>query len=269
MTMNSILLATFSITVLCFTALWAISVAKRDAGIVDFWWGPGFVVTGWIAAAMADRFDWLALAFLACLTAWGLRLGWYMVARHGGAEDARYAAMRERHGDAFGRKSLWMVFWLQAVIQWLASSPALVLAVTARRIRFSSGEVDVMMICLAVGFLLFVAGFGLEAAADREVARFKANPANKDQLLTTGLHARIRHPNYLGEIILQCGLGLMAFGLTLNAWAFLGPALMTGLIIKLSGVPMLEEQFAKRPGFAEWRARTGALWPRFRVALKK
>jgi steroid 5-alpha reductase family enzyme len=253
--MNTVLLATFSASVAAFTLLWLLSLPRRDAGIVDFWWGPGFVVTGWIAAAMAGRFDWPALVFLTSLTAWGLRLGWYMIARHGGAEDARYAAMRERHGDAFGQKSLWMVFWLQAVIQWLASSPALAVAVApAAPDRWLVG----------VGCALFLAGLLLEAAADNAVQRFKADPANKGKLLTSGLHSVIRHPNYTGEIILQWGLGLMAFGMSSTALAFLGPAVMTGLIIKLSGVPMLEEQFAKRPGFAEWRARTGALLPRLR-----
>jgi steroid 5-alpha reductase family enzyme len=99
--------------------------------------------------------------------------------------------------------------------------------------------------------------------ADNEVERFRADPANRGKLLTTGLHSRIRHPNYLGEIILQWGMGLIAFGGTLNPLAFAGAALMTGLIVKVSGVPLLEEQFRKRPGYEAWAAKAGVFWPKW------
>jgi steroid 5-alpha reductase family enzyme len=251
----AVLGATLAAALLAFTAFWAASLPRRDAGIVDFYWGPGFVVIGWLAAAIAGRFDAGSLLFLSLLTLWGVRLGWYMTARHGGAEDARYAAMRERHGEAFGRKSLWMVFWLQGVIQWIASSPALVVALSAAAAPGLPAW---------LGAAIFVLGFSIEIAADRAVARFKADPANRGRLLTTGLHGVVRHPNYIGEIILQWGLGIVAFAVSGNPLAFVGPALMHGLIVKLSGVPMLEEHFAGRPGYAEWKAGTAALWPRLK-----
>jgi steroid 5-alpha reductase family enzyme len=255
------LVTTLLVTLLAFTLIWAASVRMKDAGIVDFYWGPGFAVIGWIAWAMAGaQFD-IRLGVLVLLTLWAVRLGWHMTARHGGVEDARYAAMRTHHGPAFARKSLWMVFWLQAVIQWVAASPVLALFLSdypaaALGIAPNGGGLVVI-----IGLLLFILGFGLEIAADRAINSFKADPANQGQLLTTGLHSRVRHPNYLGEIILQWGLGTMAFGLTFNPLAFVGPALMHGLIVKLSGVPMLEAQFEKRPGFGTWKARTNALWP--------
>jgi steroid 5-alpha reductase family enzyme len=243
---------TFSVTTLAFLGLWLLSLRLKDASVIDFYWGPGFAVIGWSAWAMAGTSNPYQLILLAALTLWGLRLGWFILQRHNG-EDARYAAMRAHHGDAFGRISLWLVFGLQAVVQWLASSPVLVtmLAPTS----------PVLAIFIA-GLMLFCAGFVLEMMADAAVARFKADPANKGKLLRTGLYARIRHPNYLGEILLQLGIGLMAFGLTQNLLAFAGPLLMAGLIMRLSGVPMLEEQLSKREGFAEWKARSGALWPR-------
>jgi steroid 5-alpha reductase family enzyme len=247
------LIASACVTFAAFTLLWLLSLKRRDAGIVDFYWGPGFVVIGWLAVGIGGRFDAFTLTFLACLTIWGLRLGWHTTARHGGVEDARYADMRRRHGAAFPSRSLWMVFWLQAVIQWLASSPALTLVV---------GAAEPSRWLLWPGAGLFVAGFLMEFAADREVERFKADASNRGQLLTTGLRAVVRYPAYLGEIILQWGLGLMAFAISGNPLAFVGPALMHGLIWKLSGVPLLEAQFAKREGYAAWKARTNALWPR-------
>jgi steroid 5-alpha reductase family enzyme len=252
--MISVLFATFVVTVMAFTLLWAVSLGKRDASIVDFYWGPGFAVIAVLAWLMAlpgttGHLIWMPV------TLWGLRLGWHMIRRHKGEEDPRYRAMRERHGPDFGRKSLWMVFWLQALIQWIASSPALVAAIAP---AVHSGN------WLQFGLTVFLIGLMIEVWADRELSRFRADPANKDKLLTSGMFEHIRHPNYLGEIILQWGLGIAAFGMTNNLLAFIGPVLMTGLIAKLSGVPMLEEQLRGRPGFEEWRARTGALLPKFR-----
>jgi steroid 5-alpha reductase family enzyme len=255
------LFITFLVTLAVFTAFWAWSIKVKDAGIVDFYWGPGFVLIAWIAWAYKPVTSPPALILLSALTLWGLRLGWYMTRRHTGQEDARYADMRQRHGEEFGRKSLWMVFWLQAVIQWIASSPALVVFASDRGMAALPGSTGFQML-LALGLVLFTLGFLLEVWADHEVQRFKADPRNRGKLLTTGLHSRIRHPNYAGEIILQCGFGVMAYALSLNLLSFIGPLLMTGLIVKLSGVPMLENELSKREGFADWKARTGALLPR-------
>jgi steroid 5-alpha reductase family enzyme len=251
--MMSILLAAGLATWLAFTLFWAASLPRQDAGIVDFYWGPGFVVVAWLAWLMGSVNELHNGFLLVAVTGWGARLGWYMVQRHRGTEDARYHAMRGRHGASFNRKSLWMVFWLQAVIQWVASSPALVAAIAVPK------PVEWLV---WIGAMVFAGGFALEIMADNEVARFRADPTNSGKLLTTGLHARIRHPNYLGEIILQWGMGLIAFGGTQNLLAFAGPALMTALIVMVSGVPLLEEQFKKRPGYPEWAAKAGVLWPK-------
>ncbi len=252
--MISILLITGLATWLAFTLFWVASLPRQDAGIVDFYWGPGFAVLAWMAWLMGSANGLHNTLLLVAITTWGARLGWYMTKRHVGTEDARYRAMRERHGSDFNRRSLWMVFWLQAAIQWAAASPALVAAIaTPRPIEW----------LIWTGALVFAGGFALEIMADNEVERFKADTANRGKLLMTGLHARIRHPNYLGEIILQWGIGLTAFGGTLNPLALLGSALMTGLIVKVSGVPLLEEQFRKRPGYDEWAAKAGVLWPKW------
>jgi steroid 5-alpha reductase family enzyme len=256
----TLLVATFVSTIAAFSLFWLISLKRRDASVVDFLWGPGFALSGWIAYALAEPPQRAGLpVLLVPVTLWALRLGWYMTARHTGEEDARYRVMREAAGADWPMRSLFMVFWLQAVIQWLASSPALTVALGAPQ------PMDGLPLAVtSLGMLLFAAGFALEIAADAAVRRFKADPANRGKLLTSGLHARIRHPNYLGEIILQAGFALIAFGLTFDPLAVLGPALMIGLIIRLSGVPMLEAQLRTRPGFDAWASQTGALLPRWR-----
>jgi steroid 5-alpha reductase family enzyme len=252
--MISVFFATILATFAAFTLLWAASLPRRDAGIVDLYWGPGFAVIAWLAWVMSPTNGLHNTLILAAISAWGVRLGWYMIRRHTGHEDPRYGAMRERYGSGFARTSLWLVFWLQAAIQWLASSPALVAALANPR---------PMHTLIWIGAIIFAAGFVLEIGADQAVARHRADPANRGRLLTTGLHARVRHPNYLGEIILQWGMGMIAFGGTLNPLAFIGPILMTGLIIKVSGVPLLEAQFRTRPGYDEWAKHAGALWPKW------
>ncbi|MFM9975769.1 MAG: DUF1295 domain-containing protein, partial [Beijerinckiaceae bacterium] len=252
-----ILLVTFAVTLIAFSALWALSLKLHDASIIDIYWGPGFVVIASLALGLSQSRHLLTLVFWLTVTLWGLRLGWHILRRHHG-EDARYRAMREAHGEAFGRRSLWMIFWLQAAIQWLASSPALIIALAALPAPVATQNTGTLVVFI-LGVALFIIGFTLEAWADWRMARFRAATSNRGKLLMTGLHARIRHPNYLGEIILQAGFGLMAFALTWNPLAFVGPALMAALIIKLSGVPMLETQLAGRKGFAEWKARSGAL----------
>jgi steroid 5-alpha reductase family enzyme len=248
------LLLAFGATLAVFTGLWVLSMVRRDASVVDFYWGPGFALIGWTAWVMGGPDgSSLRLFILAAVMLWGFRLGWHILMRHRGVEDARYGAMRARHGANWPIKSLFYVFWLQAIIQFCAASAVLVAAVGAAQ--------PIVWISVA-GLVMFGAGFVLEAAADRAVARFGRDPANRGKLLTTGLHTHVRYPNYSGEIILQWGLALAAFGLTLNPLAFAGPALMTVLIIKVSGVPLLEEQFRQRHGYDVWKARTGALWPR-------
>jgi steroid 5-alpha reductase family enzyme len=251
--MISTLVITLAITLIAFTVIWLISLRMKDASIVDFYWGPGFAVIGWVAWWMSGGANTTTLILCCALTLWALRLTWHIAGRHG-AEDARYRAMRDRHGASFASKSLWMIFWLQAIIQWIAASHVLV-AVLA--------PAQPIMLLVWCGAALFIAGFVLEVMADRAIASFRSNPANSGKLLTTGLHARVRHPNYLGEIILQFGLGLMAFGLTQNPLAFVGPVLIAFLMVKVSGVPMLEAMFRTRPGYDAWAAKTGALWPKF------
>jgi steroid 5-alpha reductase family enzyme len=258
-----VLFATLLVTLVAFTLVWALSLRLKDAGIVDFYWGPGFAVIGWLGWWMSGTRSGTDVILLAPLTLWAIRLGWHMAARHGGVEDARYADMRARHGAAFPGKSLWMVFWLQAIIQWLAASPALTLVLAEAGPKAASAATGLTWFLTLAGLGAFVLGFGLQIMADRAINRFRADPANRGQLLTTGLHGHVRHPNYLGEIILQWGLGLVAFAWTFNPLAFAGPALMHGLIMKLSGVPMLDALLQTRPGYAAWKARTNALWPRF------
>jgi steroid 5-alpha reductase family enzyme len=249
---NMLLAALFLMTAGCFVVLWLVSLKMQDASIVDMWWGPGFVLLALVGALIRPPATHWAWLFLIAVSLWGLRLGWHIFRRHNG-EDSRYARMRAAAGADFGKRSLVTVFLLQAVVQFVAASHVLTTilatAVPSRSI-------------VIAGLALFTVGFLLEATADNQLQAFRANPANRGQLMRQGLYAHVRHPNYLGEFILQIGLGLTAYGLTASLWAFLGPLLMIVIVNFVSGPPLQQESQRQKPGYAEWLATTGRFLPR-------
>jgi steroid 5-alpha reductase family enzyme len=249
---NMQLAALFLMTVSCFVVLWLISLKMQDASIVDMWWGPGFALLAVVGAFIrphADIWGWL---FLISVCIWGLRLGWHIFRRHDG-EDSRYARMRAAGGADFGKRSLVSVFLLQAVVQFVAASHVLTTV-------FVSGVAELATVI--PGLALFAIGFLLEVVADNQLQGFRANPANRGQLMRQGLYAYVRHPNYLGEFILQIGLGLAAYGLTGSLWAFLGPMLMIVIVSYVSGPPLQQESQSRKPGYEEWMESTGRFLPR-------
>lgn len=238
------------------TIAWLVSLPLGNAGIVDVFWGPGFVVVGSYYLASADVVSgqraWLLFALA---TLWAFRLALHIGIRSAGSgEDFRYRAWREQSGQSFWWVSLFKVFLLQAVVLWVVSSPLL--------LAHSSGPSGGLSPADLVGLVLFFIGFGWEVVADWQLTRFKSDPANKGRILSTGLWARSRHPNYFGEAVLWWGLGLLA--LPAGGWlSFIGPALITFLLMKVSGVAMLDEALVdRRPGYADYIESTPAFFPR-------
>ena len=256
-------MASLAALLILFTLVWRASVKLSDAGIIDLFWAGGFVLVAAVEAALVPpkTTGWVMLALVGI---WAARLTSHLVHRHRHAqsEDARYAAMRREGGPDWPAQSLKRVFLVQAVALWAVATP-IHAALLPGASAFELGPVAV------AGALLFFAGFTIEAIADWQLMRFKADPTRRGQILQDGLYALSRHPNYLGEIMVWWGLGLVAFGLTDRIWALSGPALLTFFIVKVSGVPPLEAVLATRPGYAEWVERTPALWPRLSIRLGK
>lgn len=239
---------------------WAVSVPLRDASLADRIWGPlvtlpGFAYTLQLApsAGFDDRAIWmLALAML-----WALRLSLHITWRNQGhGEDRRYAAMRAQHGESFALRSLFTVFGLQAVLAWIVSWPLLAGAASAG----PAGPWD------AIGAALAAFGIAFEALADAQLARFRADPANRGQVLQHGLWRYSRHPNYFGEACVWWGLACMALagGGLAAAWTLASPLLMTVLLLRVSGVTLLEKDMEqRRPAYRDYVRRTSAFvpWP--------
>jgi steroid 5-alpha reductase family enzyme len=239
--------------------LWLASLRLRDASIVDPFWGAGFAAVAWAALAVAGPSPRGLLA--AGLTSlWAGRLGLHLWRRRRGhGEDRRYAAMRAAAGPAFWLSSLATVFLLQGALLWVVSLP--LQAGAARGHGAPLGTLD------ALGVALFLAGFVFEAVADAQLARFLAEPGSRLRVMDRGLWSLTRHPNYFGDFLLWWGLG--ALGLAAGAWwSLAGPALMAVLLMRVSGVTLLERTIVeRRPGYAEYAARTPAFfpWPRRRA----
>ena len=250
-----VLLLNLAVALAAMLLLWLASLARRDASIVDAWWGPGFVLLAWVDVAAAGAHP--RSVFVATLvTLWGLRLAAHLLWRsHGQPEDPRYVAMRRHHGARFAWLSLFTVFALQGVLQVAVGLPIAVVA--ARPGAPQLGALD------ALGAGLFAAGLLCETLGDLQLARFKADPASAGRVMDRGLWAWTRHPNYFGDCIAWWGIFVVALAAP-RGWASLpGPALMTFLLLRVSGVALLERSIGKRrPGYAEYAARVPAFFPR-------
>lgn len=238
------------------TLLWLLSLRLRDASIIDPFWGPAFGVLALAVAVQAPRITAAGAALLAIVLLWGVRLGAYLLWRnHGKGEDPRYAAMRARHGAAWWWRSLGIVFVLQGVIAWVVSLPVTLALAQAR---------EASWLALAPGLAVFAIGFGFEAISDLQLARFRADPASRGRVMDRGLWRYSRHPNYFGNACLVWGFFLVALPLGAPWWSALGPALMTWLLLRVSGVALLERSLVKtKPGYEDYVRRTSAFvpWP--------
>ncbi len=245
-------LATPLLANLCLmVALWLLSVARHDASLVDLAWPLMFVLAAWIwfLPSAAGALQWLVLALV---MAWGLRLHTHLAWRNlGHGEDRRYQALRERYSPGFWWKSLFLVFLLQGVLAWVAS----LVIFAALRADIGLGPVAVL------GLALALAGLLMEALADWQLSRFKADPDNAGKVMDRGLWRYSRHPNYFGDCLVWWGLTLVALAAG-HWWALVSPLLMTVLLLKVSGVALLESDIGeRRPEYARYIQRTPAFVP--------
>jgi len=238
------------------TLLWVVSLRLKNASIIDIAWGLCFVLIIWISFALTPQGYLPRKVLLRTLvTIWGLRLTLHIGLRNWGKpEDFRYAAWREAYGAKWWWLSFFQVFLLQGTLIWIISAPFL----TAQ----TSGFPAILTPVDWLGTWVWIIGFLWEAVGDLQLMLFKANPANRGNLLTTGLWKTTRHPNYFGEAVLWWGYYLIALAAG-GAWTFFSPILMTFLLIKISGVAMLERTMKTKPGYEEYRQKTSAFLPWF------
>jgi len=236
---------------------WVHSLLTKDASWADFFWGLGFVLVALAGYVLTPGHALRKQLMLALTALWGLRLAAYIYLRKRGAgEDFRYQAMRKKHGEKFAWVSLFTVFGLQGALLLIIALPqqATMVAPTPTNLTF----LDIL------GTAIFFLGFGCEAIADIQMARFKRNPANRSKVMDHGLWRYSRHPNYFGEAVLWWGLYLIALSNSGHWWVVISPVLITFLLLRVSGVPLLEEGLTqRREGYAEYVRRTRVFVPWF------
>jgi len=252
------LLAASALAVLIYvTLIWALSVLLRNAGIVDIFWGPGFLLVALIYLLLADGFEGRRVLVAALVALWGLRLGAYIFWRNRGkGEDYRYRRWRERAGDGFWWRSYFQVFLLQGALLWVISAPLLAAEYNQDPGHFTPLD--------GIGALVWCVGFFFESVGDWQLARFKSDPANKGKVMRGGLWAYTRHPNYFGDATVWWGLYIIGAGTTDGWLTVFAPLLMTGVLVRGSGVALLERTITeRRPEYADYVASTSAFIPWF------
>jgi steroid 5-alpha reductase family enzyme len=249
----SLLLVNLAVIAVVAAVAWLISLPLRDASIMDVFWGLGFVIVAWtglIATGGVGIRSWLLTTLI---TIWGLRLAGYLAWRKWGQpEDHRYASLRQSFGERFWLVSLVVVFGLQAGIMWLVALPLPVGLLARGELNWLDG----------VGTGLWLIGLLFESVGDYQLATFKANPANHGRVCDRGLWRYTRHPNYFGDFLVWWGLYFIALAGGAAWWIVISPLLMSLLLMRISGVGLLEKSLVQRTtGYRDYISRTSPFFP--------
>jgi steroid 5-alpha reductase family enzyme len=211
-----------------------------------------FLAAALVYAAAADSYTERNLLLLVLITIWALRLSIFLAVRNWGEdEDRRYQKIRANNQPHFNLKSIYIIFGLQAILAWIISIPLLL------ALSFNPGIGIIELLATA----LWMIGFLFEAIADQQLYRFKSDPENKGKVLDTGLWAYSRHPNYFGEFLVWWAYFL--FALSSGAWwTVFSPILMTVLLLKVSGVSLMEKDITERRArYRRYIETTNAFFP--------
>lgn len=246
---------TLAATAALMLGVWLLSLIKKDASIVDSFWGLGFVLIAWVCYAVASGHPARKMLVAVLTAVWGLRLAIHITWRNAGkGEDYRYQAMRKRFGDRFPIISLFTVFGLQGVLMWVISLPLQIAEISPEPARLTW--------LVWAGAIVWLIGFLFESVGDLQLARFKADPNNKGKVMDRGLWRYTRHPNYFGDALLWWGFFLIALSTPRGAWTVVSPLVMTLLLMKVSGVALLEKTLTKtKPEYRDYIQRTSAFFP--------
>jgi steroid 5-alpha reductase family enzyme len=252
----SIYLILFAVTIGLMTLLWALSLLLKNSSIVDIFWGAGFVIFAWVAFFITPGgFLGRKLLLTTLVTLWGLRLTIHILLRNWGKpEDFRYQVWRTQHGKKWWWYSYFQVFLLQGVLLTLIAAPLLAAQLSAAPARLTALDY--------IAIPLWLVGFFFEAVGDWQLKRFKSDPANKGKVLDHGVWRYTRHPNYFGDAAQWWAYFLIAASAG-GWWTVFSPILMTTLLLRVSGVSLLEKTLDSRPGYKEYAERTSEFIPWF------
>jgi len=236
--------------------VWLLSLPLRNSSIVDVAWGPAFLLQAVVYSSLTPD-GWAArkTLVLVLVAVWATRLAVHVATRNAGkGEDFRYAAWRAAAGPSWWWRSFYRVFVLQGLLAWLIGMPLL---------AAQSGGPAAWTPLDVIGVGLWIIGFFFEAGGDWQLRAFLRNPANRGRSMTRGLWRFTRHPNYFGDATQWWGFFAIAAAAG-GWWSLLSPVVMTFLLVRVSGVGMLERTIAeRRPDYADYMRTTSAFIPWF------
>ncbi len=225
----------------------------KNNSIVDFGWGMGFVCISLYTLVRTGAFTLINILAVVLVLLWGVRLFYHILKRNiGKPEDFRYANWRKEWGKWVVLRSFFQVYMLQGLFMLVIAFPLVLLI---------ASEEAVNVFLAATGTLVWIVGYYFEVVGDAQLKAFKANPDNKGKLMTQGLWAYTRHPNYFGEAVMWWGIAIIALSKGTSPIVLLSPVVITFLLRFVSGVPMLEKAMKDRPGYDAYCQRTNVFIP--------
>lgn len=253
----TLFLLAFLIILVLVTLIWIWSVIITNVSIIDLFWGFGFVVVNLFYVFMTGELTPRKILVLALVSIWGLRLSIYLAWRNiGKGEDFRYQEFRKNYGQKrYWWISFFQTFLLQGVLIMIVSLPLLGVNSTT-----DSGNLNLFDY---IGIVVWFIGFAFEAGGDFQLARFKINPANKGKVFNRGFWKYTRHPNYFGDSAVWWAYAIFSIAAGCY-WQIIGSVIMTLLIIKVSGVALLEKTLNNsKPQYKEYIQKTNSFFPWF------
>jgi steroid 5-alpha reductase family enzyme len=248
--METLILTTALASLALFIATFIIATLIKNNGIVDIIWGLGFVVISVLVYFHTP--NTVTTLIMVLTTMWGIRLATHIALRNlGQKEDFRYAQWRKDWGKWWLIRSFFQVYLLQWLFMQIVSVP----------IVLGASGAEVSKLWLVAGFSIWLIGFYFEAVGDYQLTVFKSKKTSKGKLMTTGLWRYTRHPNYFGEATLWWGIALIAYAASGNLLAFVGPLMIDFLLLKVSGIPMLEAKYKGRKDWEAYAKKTSAFFP--------
>jgi len=245
------LLLMLLVPVATFSLAYVIARLTGKVTFLDAAWGLGYVLIAWIGFFAYSPRELPNLLLALAVSLWGLRLAWYVVKRiTKTGEDKRYQEILKGYGENAQAKAFLRLFMLQAVLQYIISAAIL---------RMNTIDPKPVGVTTWLGLLIFAVGFFFEAVADAQLAVFKRDQKNKGKILQSGLWKTSRHPNYFGESLVWLGLAVMSFAYPWGWLALISPAVITYLLLFVSGIPIQEKGKDQNPAWREYASKT----PRF------
>ncbi len=223
---------------------------------MDIAWGLGFIMVTWLSLYLSQNINFITVTVGILVSAWGLRLATHVYLRNKDKEeDYRYKKMREDWGKNFYLRSYFQIFMLQGLLMFIIT-----FQIVLGTIFFQNG----FNLINIFGILIWFVGFFFEAVGDYQLSQFlkmKAQGETDENIMQSGLWKYTRHPNYFGEVTLWWGIFFILYGYLYWPLGIISPLTITYLILKVSGIPMLEEKYEGNEEFQEYKKRTSAFFP--------